>query len=63
MDPRPTPENGCEGSSFDIGIYSFLKAMRLMRLSAAPPSTKTWYSLMLAIVREMSSRAVGGIEA
>jgi hypothetical protein len=37
--------------------------MRLMRLRAAPPSTKTWYSLMLAIVREMSSRAVGGIEA
>jgi hypothetical protein len=42
IDTRPTPENGCDGVSFDIEIYSFLKVVRLMRLRAAPPSTKTW---------------------
>jgi hypothetical protein len=55
MDPRPTPENGREGESLDVGIYSFWKAMRLMRLRAAPPSISMWYNLMLVMVREMTS--------
>jgi hypothetical protein len=54
-DPRPTLENGREGVSFDNEIYNFLKATRLMRLRAAPPSTRTWYNLMLAMVGETSS--------
>jgi hypothetical protein len=54
-DTGPTPENGHDGASFDIEICSFLKAMRLMRLRAAPPSTRTWYNRMLAIVRETSN--------
>jgi hypothetical protein len=44
-----------DGWSFPIGIYSFLKVARLMRLRAAPPSIKTWYSLMLEMVGETSS--------
>jgi hypothetical protein len=32
-----------------------LKAARLMRLRAAPPSIKTWYNLMLEMVGETSS--------
>jgi hypothetical protein len=40
-DTGPTPENGRDGWSFSIGICSFLKAARLMRLRAAPPSIKT----------------------
>jgi hypothetical protein len=46
MQPRgitnigPTPENGRDGCSFPIGIYSFLKAARLMKLRAAPPSIR-----------------------
>jgi hypothetical protein len=55
MDHGPTPENGREGASFDIRICSFLKAVRLMRLRAAPPSTKMWYNLLLAMVGMMSS--------
>jgi hypothetical protein len=51
----PTLENGHDGWSFPIGIYSFLKAARLMRLRAAPPSIKTWYSLTLEMVGETSS--------
>jgi hypothetical protein len=51
----PTPKNGCDGWSFPIGIYNFLKAARLVRLRAAPPSIKTWYSLTLEMVRETSS--------
>jgi hypothetical protein len=35
-DTRPTLENGHEGWSFVIRIYSFLKDVRLIRLSAAP---------------------------
>jgi hypothetical protein len=54
-DTGPTPENGRNGWSFSIGIYSFLKAARLMRLRAAPPSIKTWYSLTLEMVKETSS--------
>jgi hypothetical protein len=54
---RPTPVNGCDGWSFPIGIYSFLKAVRLMRLSAAPLCIKMWYNLMLAMVRETSSES------
>jgi hypothetical protein len=56
-DTGPTPENGRDGWSFPIGICSFLKAARQMRLSAAPPSIKTWYSLMLAMVGETSSES------
>jgi hypothetical protein len=52
---RPTPENGCDGWSFDIGICSFLKAAKLIRFSAAPPSIRIRYNLMLMMVREMSS--------
>jgi hypothetical protein len=37
----PTPENGHDGLNFDIGICSFLKAAKLMRFSAAPPSIRT----------------------
>jgi hypothetical protein len=40
-DTRPTPESGRDSWSFPIGICSFLKAIRLMRLRAAPPSIKT----------------------
>jgi hypothetical protein len=54
-DTGPTPENGRDGWSFPIGICSFLKAARLMRLRTAPPSIKTWYSLMLEMVGETSS--------
>jgi hypothetical protein len=35
-DTGPTLENGRDGWSFHIGICSFLKATRLMRLRAAP---------------------------
>jgi hypothetical protein len=52
---RPTPDNGCDGWSFDTSICSFLKATKLIRLSAAPPSIRTWYSLMLMMVGETSS--------
>jgi hypothetical protein len=38
-----------------MGIYSFWKAMRLMRLRDAPPSIRTWYSLTLAMVEETTS--------
>jgi hypothetical protein len=54
-DTGPTPENGRDGWSFSIGIYSFLKAVRLMRLRATPPSIKAWYSLTLEMVGETSS--------
>jgi hypothetical protein len=55
MDPGLTPVNGRESWSFDIRICSFLKAARLMRLSAAPPLTRASYNLMLAMVGETSS--------
>jgi hypothetical protein len=51
----PTPENGRDNWSFDIGIYSFLKAAKLIRFSVAPPSIRMWYSLMLTMVGEMSN--------
>jgi hypothetical protein len=51
----PTPENGRDGWRFPIGICSFLKATRLMRLRTAPPSIKTWYNLTLVMVGETSS--------
>jgi hypothetical protein len=54
-DTRPTLENGRDDWSFPIEIYSFLKAARLMRLSTTPPSIKTCYNLMLAMVGETSS--------
>jgi hypothetical protein len=34
----PTPKNGRDGWSFDISIYRFLKAAKLIRFSVAPPS-------------------------
>jgi hypothetical protein len=49
-DTEPTLENGSEDWSFNIGICSFLKAVRLIRLRAAPPSIRTWYSLMFTMV-------------
>jgi hypothetical protein len=45
-----TSENRCDGWSFNIGIFSFLKATKLIRFSAAPPSIKMWYNLMLMMV-------------
>jgi hypothetical protein len=51
---RPTPENGRDGWSFDIGIYNFLKAAKVIRFSVAPPSIRTWYNLILTMVRETS---------
>jgi hypothetical protein len=57
IDIGPTPENGCDSWSFSIKICSILKAVRLMRLSAAPPSIKTWYNLTLAMVGETSSES------
>jgi hypothetical protein len=54
-DTGPTPENGRVGWSFNVRIYRFLKAMRLMKLRATPPSIKTWCSLMLAMVKETIS--------
>jgi hypothetical protein len=55
MEAEATPKNGCEGESLDMEICSFCKVARLMRLRAALPSMRTWYSLMLAMVREMTS--------
>jgi hypothetical protein len=55
MEPRPTLENEREGASLDIGLWSFSKATRLMRLRATLPSTRTWYNLMLVMVSEMRS--------
>jgi hypothetical protein len=54
-DTRSTPENGCDSWSFPIDIRSLLKVARLVRLSAAPLSIKTWYSLMLTMDGETSS--------
>jgi hypothetical protein len=54
-DTGPTPENEHDDWSFPIGICSFLKAARLMRLRVAPPSIKMWYSLTLEMVGETSS--------
>jgi hypothetical protein len=56
-DTGPTPENGRDGWIFPIGICSFLKVARLMRLRAAPPSIKTWYNLTLEMVGETSNRS------
>jgi hypothetical protein len=55
IDIGPTPKNGRNGWSFPIGICRFLKAARLMRLRAAPPSIKMWYNLTLVMVGETSS--------
>jgi hypothetical protein len=54
---RPTLENGRDSWSFDISIYSFLKAAKLIRFSTAPPSIRMWYSLTLTMVGETSSRS------
>jgi hypothetical protein len=54
-DTWPTPENRCDGWSFAIGICSFLVGSRLLRLRAAHPSIRTWYSLTLTMVGETSS--------
>jgi hypothetical protein len=51
----PTHENGCDGWSFDIGIYRFLKAAKLIRFSVVPSSIRIWYSLTLMMVKETSS--------
>jgi hypothetical protein len=52
---RPTLENGRDGWSFNIAIYNFLKAAKLIRFNVVPPSIRMWYNLMLTMVREMSS--------
>jgi hypothetical protein len=54
-DTGPTPEKGCEGWSFDIGICSFLKYTRMMILRATPPLIRMWYSLILVMVGGMIS--------
>jgi hypothetical protein len=54
-DTGPTLENGRDAWNFPIGICSFLKAARLMRLRAAPPLIKMWYSLTLEMIGETSS--------
>jgi hypothetical protein len=51
----PTLENGRDDWSFEIGICSFLKAAKLIRYNAAPPSIRTWYNLTLMMVGETSS--------
>jgi hypothetical protein len=51
----PILENGHDSWSFDISICSFLKAAKLIRFSAAPPSIRMWYSLTLTMVGETSS--------
>jgi hypothetical protein len=56
-DTGPNPENGRDGWSFPISIYSFLKAARLIRLRDVPLSIRTWYNLTLVIVGETSSRS------
>jgi hypothetical protein len=53
-DTGPTLENGCDGWSFPIEIYNFLKVAGLMRLSATPQSIMMWYSLTLVMVGETS---------
>jgi hypothetical protein len=53
----PTLENGCDDWTFDIGIYNFLKATKLIRFSAAPPSIRTWYRLMLMMARETNNES------
>jgi hypothetical protein len=55
IEPEPTPKNGHEGESLDMGICSFWKASRLMRLGTGPPSIRTWYNLTLAMVGEMTN--------
>jgi hypothetical protein len=54
---RPTPENGRDGWSFDIGICSFLKPVKLIRFNARPPSIRTWYNLTLTMVGETSNES------
>jgi hypothetical protein len=51
----PTLENGHDGWSFDIDICSFLKAAKLIKFRAAPPSIRTWYRWTLTMVGETSS--------
>jgi hypothetical protein len=56
MKPGPTPKNEREGEILDTAICSFWKAaVRLMRLRAAPPSIRMWYSLTLVMVEEITS--------
>jgi hypothetical protein len=55
IESGPTPENGREGVSLDMGICSFWKALRMMRLRAALPSIRTWYNLTLVMVGETTS--------
>jgi hypothetical protein len=52
---RPTPENGRDNWSFDIGMCTFLKATKLIKFSVVPPLIRTWYNLMLTMVGETSS--------
>jgi hypothetical protein len=54
---KPTPKNGRDNWSFDIGIYNFFKAAKLIRFSATPSSIRMWYSLTLMMVGERSSRS------
>jgi hypothetical protein len=51
----PTPKNGSDCWSFNIGICNFLRAAKLIRFNAAPLSIRTWYSLTLMMVGETSS--------
>jgi hypothetical protein len=51
----PTPKNGPDSWSLDIGICSFFKVAKLIRFNAAPPLIRTWYNLVLMMVKETSS--------
>jgi hypothetical protein len=54
----PTPKNGREGPSRDLGICSCLNATWLMTLSLAPPSIRTWCSSMLAMIGAVMSGSI-----
>jgi hypothetical protein len=58
IESGPTPKNGREGVSLDMGICSFWKALRMMRLRAALPSIRTWYNLTLVMVGDDGNKSL-----
>jgi hypothetical protein len=55
IESEPTLKNGHERVSLDMGICSFWKAARLMRLKTTPLSIRTWYNMTLVMVGEPTS--------
>jgi hypothetical protein len=55
IESEPTLKNGHERVSLDMGICSFWKAARLMRLKTTPLSIRMWYNMTLAMVGEPTS--------